>query len=42
MDEALGAQKGERSAGRQGYRSGYYVAAQSPWRVALPGWGASW
>jgi putative transposase len=25
MSEALGAQKGERSEGRMGYRSGYYV-----------------
>jgi putative transposase len=24
MTEALGAEKGERAAGRQGYRSGYY------------------
>ena len=24
MTEALGAEKGERTAGRQGYRSGYY------------------
>ena len=26
MTEALGAEKGERAAGRQGYRSGYYGA----------------
>src|SRR5438309_10686643 len=27
MTEALGAEKGERAAGRQGYRSGYYGRA---------------
>src|ERR1700747_3075607 len=30
MTEALGAEKGERTAGRQGYRSGYYGADLIP------------
>jgi putative transposase len=30
MSEALGAEKGERTVGRQGYRSGYYGRTRSP------------
>jgi hypothetical protein len=36
MTEALGAEKGERAAGRQGYRSGYYgrtlITGSANWR----------
>jgi hypothetical protein len=40
MTEAVGAEKGERTAGRQGYRSGYYGRTLIS-RIRIPGRGKS-